>query len=151
MRSRYKFALLILTLAVPGCGGPPTDIRHSIATFQEHANAGRLAEIRRDHTPAQTDFERYMAGRAALGRMLKTTEAKAETVRGYFTVTLVHHNTEFERGHAMEVFSFRSDDAGTRLDSYSYHVGKRVWCPAIVLFSSQCSIEEARVRVTSAG
>ena len=75
--------------------------------------------------------------------MVATTEAKVELAH---TTTVVHHNTQFERGHALEVFFFKTDDAGTRLDMYNYQVGKRIWCPALAV-TSGCSIENAPVSV----
>jgi hypothetical protein len=46
------------------------------------------------------------------------------------------------RRHA-ESFAFRIDEDGTRMVSYSYHAGKQLLCPTLLIFESQCSLEVA--------
>ncbi len=146
MRHLLVVTLIVSALAFSACGGsPPADIRTRIKTFQDHANAGRLDEVLREYTPGQSDFSNYMRRRIELGRMLHTSEAKTETVTwNDVTLVTVHHNTEFERGFALELFQVRSDVSGIRLVTYNYSVGKRMWCPMLsLLASTQCSIEDA--------
>jgi hypothetical protein len=133
MRHALVVTSLIAALALSAGGAASADIRARISAFHDHANGGRFDAIRRDYKPVQTDFDTYMRRRSELGRMIRTTEAKTETASGHFRVVMVHHNTEFERGHALELFSFSIDDAGTRLASYSYQVGKKLWCPTITV------------------
>lgn len=135
-------AILLLTLVAAGCGGASEDVRQKIAWFHERANAGRYAEISREAVWV-TDLPKFMQRRNALGRMIRSTEATVEDVSGYFRVVVVHQNTEFERGHALETFYFRIDEHGFRLDSYYYQIGKRVWCPVITVWRTQCEIEDA--------
>jgi hypothetical protein len=143
MPSRLTPAILLFTLAVAACGGAPEDVRQKIAWFHELANAGRYAEISREAVWV-TDLPQFMQRRNALGRMIRSTEAGVEDVSGYFRVITVHHNTVFERGHALETFHFRIDEHGLRLDSYYYQIGKRLWCPAIHVWLTQCEVENAR-------
>jgi hypothetical protein len=149
MPARLRTALLLLAITTTGCGGgAPADVRQRIdAFYQASDDAGRISQIPPE--ARLTDIKKYMAGRAALGRMIRTTEAKVSSLSGQFTAVMVHHNTEFERGHALELFQFRIDDGGTRLVGYTYSIGKRMWCPSIQISSGQCSIEDVPVTVTS--
>ena len=145
MRHLLGVTLIASALTLSACGGTPADIRARIKTFQDHANAGRLDEILREYTPGQSDFDKYMQRRRELGRMIHSSEAKTETVTwNGVTLVTVHHNTEFERGHAVEMFQVRIDGSGTRITTFNYNAGKKMWCPMLsLLASSQCSIEDA--------
>jgi len=147
MPARFRTALVLLTLTLTGCGGAaPWDVRERIAGFYQGNDAQRIAQIPPEDRPF--DIETYMAKRTALGRMIRTTEADALTMYGHYTAVMVTHNTEFERGHVLEIFQYRLDDRGLRLVSYNYQIGKRLWCPLIGM-RSQCSVEDAPVTVTS--
>jgi hypothetical protein len=150
MSSRVLPALCLVTIVVMGCdGGAPADVRQKIAWFHELANSGRYAEITREAVWV-SDLDNFMRRRIALGRMIRSTEAAVEDVTGYFRVIIVHQNTEFERGHALERFTFRVDEKGLRLTSYYYYVGKRFWCPAITLSRLQCAIDDAPAAINAA-
>ena len=147
MPARFRTALLLLTLTLTGCGDTaPSDVREKIAAFYQGNDAERIAQIPPEDRPF--NIETYMANRTALGRMIRTTEADALTMYGYYTAVMVTHNTEFERGHVLEIFQYRRDDTGLRLVAYNYQIGKRLWCPLIAM-RSQCSVEDAPVTVTS--
>ena len=153
MSSRLRTALIILTVGLTGCGGAPSDIRQRIATFQELANSGRFAEIARDFADADRPayFEKSMGERAKLGRMIRTAEVETLIMSGHGrTGTVVQHNTEFERGYALETFTFLTDEAGARLTAYRYGVGTRLSCPLIPIFHGQCTVEEVPIVTTSA-
>ena len=118
-----------------------------MAAFYQGNDAERIAQIPPEDRPF--NIETYMAKRTALGRMIRTTEADALTMYGqHATGVMVTHNTEFERGHVLEIFQYRRDDRGLRLVSYNYQIGKRYWCPLIAM-RSQCSVEDVPVTVTS--
>ena len=152
MRFRLLPALLLAALAAVGCGGAPAEVRQRIAWFHERADAHDYAAISREAVWV-TDLEKFMQRRNTLGRMIRSTEAIVEDVSGdtygYFRVVTVHQNTEFERGHALETFHFRLEH-GVRLSSYHYHVGKRVWCPVITVWATQCEIEDAPATLSAA-
>jgi hypothetical protein len=132
-----------------GCGGAPADVRAKVALFQQRANAGQLAEIRREFTLAPSNFDNDMAARAKLGRMIRTTEASVASGTSYARLVIVFQNTEFERGHALETFTFRVDGAEPRLERYFYQPGKRMWCPMIRIWAGSCSTEDVPATMTS--
>jgi hypothetical protein len=160
VRSWFLAALILLLIVVSGwrsCAArAPADARESVARFLDHANAGRIADLvteyKREYrggSASDADVEArnlkfFLERRAALGRQVRTTEASAQELNGRYRVVMVHHNTEFERGQGLEVFHFRIDEAGTRMSQYSFTPGKKVWCPTIKIWNSQCSVEDAR-------
>ena len=148
MPARFRTALLLLTLTLTGCGGTaPADVREKIAAFYQGNDGERIAQILPENRPL--DIGKHMAKRTALGRMIRTTEAYAMTMYGqHSTVVMVTHNTEFERGHVLDLFHYRLDDTGPRLLTYNYQIGKRYWCP-LIRMGSQCAVEDAPVIVTS--
>ena len=84
-------------------------------------------------------FESDMAARAQLGRMIRTTEASVVSGTSYAELVIVYQNTEFERGHALETFSFRVDGAEPQLEGYQFQPGQRMWCPMIATWANSWS------------
>lgn len=136
-------ALVMCALPLAGCGrgAVPGDVLAKIAAFHDDASAGRIAEIRREFTPRQSDWDQYMRERGALGPIVASTPADVMDVAGKSRVVTVYSNTEFELGQALETFQFRMDPVGPRLIGYEYHIGKRLSCPAVRFPSARCSIE----------
>jgi hypothetical protein len=130
-------------LPVAGCGTVrvPDAVVAKIAAFHDDAAEGRFAEIAREFTPRQSDWNRYMRERAALGAIVASEPADAIDVTGKYRLVIVHTNTEFEHGRAVETFHFRVDAAGAHLMGYEYHIGKWISCPAIRFPSARCTIE----------
>ena len=153
MASRLRLTLVLSAIVLMGCGAPG-DVRAKVALFQQRANASEYAEIRREYDKAtliSSDFEHDMLARARLGRMIRTTEAAAMAVTAYAPLVIVYNNTEFERGHALETFSFRVDGAEPQLERYFFQPGKRMWCPMITIWSAaaSCSTEDVPATMTS--
>lgn len=153
MSSRLRFTLVLSAIVFMGCGAP-ADVRAKVALFQQRANASEYAEIRREYNKANLigfDFERDMLARARLGRMIRTSEAAAVAMTAYAPLVIVYNNTEFERGHALETFTFRVDGAEPQLERYFLQPGKRMWCPMITIWSAfaSCSTEDVPATMTS--
>ena len=149
MASRLGLAFVLSSVVLMGCGGASADVRAKVALFQSRANAGQLAEIRREFRLAPSNFDNDMAARAKLGRMIRTTEASVMSGTTYAQLVIVFYNTEFERGHALETFSFRVDGAEPQLERYFTQPGKRMWCPMIALSATSCSTEDVPATLTS--
>ena len=58
----------------------------------------------------------------ASGSMIRSTEAAAMAVTAYAPLVIVYNNTEFERGHALETFTFRVDSAEPQLERYFFNL-----------------------------
>jgi hypothetical protein len=149
MASRLRLTLVLSSVILMGCGGAPADVRAKVALFQQRANAGQLAEIRRELRLAPSSFDYDMAARAKLGRMNRTTEASVMSGTSYAELVIVFYNTEFERGHALETFTFRVDSAEPQLERYFFQPGKRMWCPMITISAASCSTEDVPATMTS--
>lgn len=136
--------LVICALPLAGCGtgAVPDTVLAKIAAFHDDASEGRFAEIGREFTPRQSDWDRYMRERAALGAIVASTVADVMDVPGQrYRLVIVYSNTQFELGQALETFHVRLDPAGPRLMGYEYHIGKRLSCPPVRFPSRQCTIE----------
>jgi hypothetical protein len=149
MASRLRLALMLSSVVLLGCGGAPADVRAKVALFQQRANAGQFGELRREFRTEPSGFDYDMAKRVGLGRMIRTTEASAMSATSYARLSIVYYNTEFERGHALETFSYRVDGAEPQLERYFFAPGKRMWCPMITIWASSCSTEDAPATMTS--
>ena len=152
MASRLRLTLVLSSVVHMGCGGAPADVRAKVALFQQRTTAGEFAEIREEWRTAHKTplrFESDMAARAQLGRMIRTTEASVISGTSYAELVIVYQNTEFERGHALETFSFRVDGAEPQLEGYSFQPGKRQWCPMITIWAGTCSTEDVPATMTS--
>jgi hypothetical protein len=149
MASRLRLTLVLSSVVLMGCGGAPADVRAKVALFQQRANAGELAEIRREFRLAPSSFDYDMAARAKLGRMNRTTEGSVMSGTSYAQLVIVFYNTEFERGHALETFTFRVDSAEPQLERYFFQPGKRMWCPIITISAASCSTEDVPATMTS--
>ena len=136
-------------MGLMGCGGAPADIRAKVALLQQRANAGQLAEIRREFRLVPSNFDYDMTERAKLGRMIRTTEASVISGTSYARLVIAFYNTEFERGHALETFSFRVDGAEPQLERYYSQPGKRMSCPTITISAGSCSTEDVPATMTS--
>jgi hypothetical protein len=144
-----RVAVALALLIVAGCGGAPSDIRDRIATFQQNANAGRLAEIHRTYPESAKPNEYELAKRAGLGRMISTAEASVNTQAIDYGRVSVTHNTRFERGEAIETFSFKIDEKGIHLTMYALTPGKRVKCPLLTRDVHSCWREDVPVTAAS--
>ena len=149
MASQLRLTLVLSSVVLMGCGGAPADVRAKVALFQQRANAGQLAEIRREFRLAPGNLDNDMAARAKLGRMIRTTEASVMSGTTYAQLVIVFYNTEFERGHALETFSFRVDGGEPQLERYFSQPGKRMWCPMITISAASCSTEDVPATMTS--
>lgn len=144
MASRLRLTLALSSVVLMGCGGAPADVRAKVALFQQRVSAGEFEEIRNEWRTAHKTplrFESDMAASAPLGRMIRTTEAWWQSGTSYAPLVIVYHNTEFERGHALETFSFRVDGAEPQLEGYGFQPGMRMWCPMIAIWANSCSQE----------
>jgi hypothetical protein len=144
MASRLRLTLALSAVVLMGCGGAPADVRAKVTLFQQRVSAGEFEAIRDEWRKAHKTplgFGSDMAASATLGQRLRTTEAWWQSVTAYAPLVIVYNNTEFERGHALETFSFRVDGAEPQLEGYAFQPGMRMWCPMIALWPNSCSQE----------
>jgi hypothetical protein len=128
MRRILLAGMLIAATGSTACNTTAQEARNRAREFQRLADDGKIAEIRQSYAPTQSQWEQYMAGRAKLGRLVRTTEANRQQIDRYDLIVL-QYNSEFEHGRAIESFSFR--DGGTRLASYDFAPGKTITCRMI--------------------
>ena len=121
--------LLFGALASAACtSGAERAAADKVKVFHERADAGRLAEIRQEYQPGITGWEKWMQQRQQqLGHLKRTSCERVEDIARWGLLTM-WYNSEFERGQALEEFSFKVEDGNPRLTGYGYHIGKKLEC-----------------------
>jgi hypothetical protein len=130
MPRQLSLTLLLGALAAASCtSSVERTAADKIREFQERADTGRLAEIRRDYTPSQGDWEKMMQRRQRLlGRLQRTSSAQVEDISSRWGVITLWYNSEFEHGRALETFQFKVVDGVPRLIEYGYDIGTNREC-----------------------
>jgi hypothetical protein len=133
MQCLIRAVVLVAGVSAAGCAD---DTRRAAeaqaAEFQRSADANDAAALKRLYPTKSQGWEKhYLVPRASLGRTQRTSLEFAEDVT-YKSHRVIHlnYNTEFERGHAYERFSFGIDvDKGAmELTFYGFYPGQVFEC-----------------------
>jgi hypothetical protein len=134
-------AFVLAAIGSTACGSNLSTARKAVATFHERLDAGQLAETRQSFGPKGPmlgDWERYIAARMQLGKLVRQSEAAVDE-QPPFGAVFITLNTELTHGRAVEQFSFKITNGNAELMVYTYHAGKRFDCPVI----GRCAMVDA--------
>jgi hypothetical protein len=132
MSPRFRKALAITTaLILTACGvNKSSEVAAlSVTIFHQQYNDSKFAEIYSNTTPIfktdskEADFVKFLQKeRSELGTFKSTTQEGSNTNFGNVTTVQLTYKTEFEKGSAVETFTFIISGDSARLQSYRVSV-----------------------------